>query len=550
MLVDEMYLKKTAQFCRGNFIGCDEDGEFYKGIIVFMIQGLKRSVPLVVKGVPVTALNGEWLAGEMASCVSTLSSTGFRVRAIVTDNHAANVHAFATLHRLFPGNDGLSMKHPDSWTKTNLFFDNVHLVKNVRNNLMNAKKFVFPEFSFMVQHVSIHSDPGYVSWLDLKSIYEEDSKLEGNLRKAPKLTFKSLHPFNNKQNVSLALAIFCDTTIAASKSYCSDRKDMHGFLTLINTWWTIVNGKTRFAPNALANAITQNDGKTDFLLSLANWLSTWCETRSKFCLSKQTFDALIKTLRGQACLATDLFEEGFQYVIPVKFQSDPLENRFSQYRQMSGGNFLVSLREVMDSENILRCKSLLKANINFWEGNVPKILCAAESEDFIDAFNSLPHAPNNETMRLDDGSEEVEVTVSAYVAKKLIKRFKCDLCKLLMTDFTINCVSPYFHLISRGNLTAPSNTLADFVCTAFAVLDYYDHFIMQQKHVPARDAASYILLNCLSSHCFSCEEHVDVARKFAVRMIANIFYNNKQKISNDSVVKDALTGFKKRQRSK
>ena len=155
VLVDEMYLKKTVQFCRGNFIGCDEDGEFYKGIIVFMIQELKRSVPLVVKGVPVTALNGEWLAGKMASCITTLCNIDFRVRVVVTDNHAANVNAFATLHRLFPGNDGLSMKHPESQTKTYLFFDNVHIVKNVRNNLMNAKMFVFPEFSFEVQHVSI-----------------------------------------------------------------------------------------------------------------------------------------------------------------------------------------------------------------------------------------------------------------------------------------------------------------------------------------------------------------------------------------------------------
>ena len=77
VLVDEMYLKKTVQFCGGNFIGCDEDGQFYKGIIVFMIQGLKKSVSLVVKGVPVTALNGEWLAREMGSCITTLCHTGF-----------------------------------------------------------------------------------------------------------------------------------------------------------------------------------------------------------------------------------------------------------------------------------------------------------------------------------------------------------------------------------------------------------------------------------------------------------------------------------------
>ena len=34
---------------------------------------------------------------------------------------------------------------------------------------------------------------------------------------------------------------------------------------------------------------------------------------------------------------------------------------------MSGSRFLVSLREVLDSERILRCRSLIKENINFWE---------------------------------------------------------------------------------------------------------------------------------------------------------------------------------------
>ena len=59
VVVDEMYLRKCAQYNAGKFIGCDESGEFYKEIIVFMIQGLKNSVPVVVKGCPITALDGK-----------------------------------------------------------------------------------------------------------------------------------------------------------------------------------------------------------------------------------------------------------------------------------------------------------------------------------------------------------------------------------------------------------------------------------------------------------------------------------------------------------
>ena len=39
-----------------------------------MIQGLKNSVPVVVKGCPITALNGKWLANEMARGISALAN--------------------------------------------------------------------------------------------------------------------------------------------------------------------------------------------------------------------------------------------------------------------------------------------------------------------------------------------------------------------------------------------------------------------------------------------------------------------------------------------
>ena len=150
--------------------------------------------------------------------------------------------------------------------------------------MLNAKKLVFPSFSFNINEEVMESSPGYIAWLDLRLLYDEDCKLSANLRKAHKLTFKSLHPFNNKQNVSLALNIFDQSTIAACKCYCSQRKDMQSFLIMINKWWTIVNSKTRFSANPLASAIVKDDGKVEFLQSLAHWFSSWSKTRSGLCL--------------------------------------------------------------------------------------------------------------------------------------------------------------------------------------------------------------------------------------------------------------------------
>ena len=96
----------------------------------------------------------------------------------------------------------------------------------------------------------------------------------------------------------------------------------------------------------------------------------WCQSRSAFCLSIQTFDAMVTILESQAALVSDLLGESYQYVISAKFQSEPLETRFSQYRQMNGGNFLVSMKEVQDTEKTLMCRLLLKEGINLWENDL------------------------------------------------------------------------------------------------------------------------------------------------------------------------------------
>ena len=51
--------------------------------------------------------------------------------------------------------------------------------------------------------------------------HEIDTK--GNLKKVPKLTYSAVQPGNNKQNVTLALAIFQEMTPAIMRNYFPDR---------------------------------------------------------------------------------------------------------------------------------------------------------------------------------------------------------------------------------------------------------------------------------------------------------------------------------------
>ena len=54
--------------------------------------------------------------------------------------------------------------------------------------------------------------------------------------------------------------------------------------------------------------------------------------------------------------------EAYQYVITSRLQSYPVEQCFSQYRQMSDSRFLDSLQEIFNSKSILWCRSLIKEN--------------------------------------------------------------------------------------------------------------------------------------------------------------------------------------------
>ena len=66
-------------------------------------------------------------------------------------------------------------------------------------------------------------------------------------------------------------------------------------------------------------------------------------------------------------LINELLDDGYDFALSARLQSDPIEQRFSKYRQMSGGRFLVSLREVLNTKWILSCCSLIKRDIKLWK---------------------------------------------------------------------------------------------------------------------------------------------------------------------------------------
>ena len=87
-----------------------------------------------------------------------------------------------------------------------------------------------------------------------------------------------------------------------------------------------------------------------------------------FSLTRQTACAFVRILCN-ASLIEDILSEGYGFVLILRFQSDPRERRYGQYRQMSGRRFLIGLKGATLSEKIIKIAILQKERINI-DGNV------------------------------------------------------------------------------------------------------------------------------------------------------------------------------------
>ena len=196
----------------------------------------------MIKSLPETNIDANWIKTELLDYLEILSNCGFRVRTIVCDNHPSNVSSFKKLLEDVNQNpDELYMLHKSR--KIYLCYDAVHLIKNARNNLLTCKRFMFPQFEFSGFKDPINVPGGEIAWKSFHDVFERDASLHANLREAPKLTAKVLHPGNCKQNVPNALAIFDETTIAAVKSYFPEKASAAAFLTLFSKWCVLSNSK-------------------------------------------------------------------------------------------------------------------------------------------------------------------------------------------------------------------------------------------------------------------------------------------------------------------
>ena len=548
LLLDEMYLQPQVNFDRKTLIGCDQEFDLFKSILCFMVISLTKSIPFIVSAIPIVKISGDIVHSSIDKCISLLTKAQFNLRAIIAYNHPTNVSAFKQLRHLhgIRDSDHVIYNPYDSEKTIYVQFDTVHLLKNIRNNLLAVKCFDLPEFKFSSPSISITISSGLVSWSSFHKIHEEDLRLSAHLRAAPKINYPVLHPGNKKQSVPLALAIFEETTACAFRLYLPEDNTTPNFLDLIHTWWLVVNSKEPYHPDIRGNALIFGDCKPEFLRAMNSWLTKW-ETSTKFGLSRQTFSALRLTNNAIADLSSDLLSEGYKFVLTGRMQTDCLERRFSHYRQMSGGRFLVSLSEVISSESIIKMKSLLQHKL---EISALTIESNQEyDENLLEEQVLKLRCINYEDLVLSEKSHQVVAYISGYISHSLLKDASCLECINLLQQDPI--LTQYLKDLDRGGLTLPSSSLSYYVESAFCVLEASETEIVQTTF-PWKIVSLRLLqeVSQIWDSAFACILHTPQVRKTVNRIIANIYYNNLRKSINESIRKDQVAAFKSVKRQK
>ncbi|KAG1677763.1 Neogenin [Nymphon striatum] len=137
-------------------------------------------------------------------------------------------------------------------------------------------------------------------------------------------------------------------------------------------------------------------------------------------------------------IAQYLLDLGFQYVLLGQLQSDVIESRFGRYRQMSGANYFVSVKQILEAELKIKAASLLK----FSGIDQLNLLTSGESasglkdESYLDqiALDFTNVIVEKGCGNLNSADKNVIYYVTGAVVRSHIRQSKCDSCQKILSD--------------------------------------------------------------------------------------------------------------------
>jgi len=562
LLLDEIYVEPKTTYKGGSLTGMASNipSEQASTVQTFMMCSLLSPNKDVAAMVPVKNLTAEYLKVCTLEVITMLENAGYYVFCLISDNNRVNRNMFTCL---CGGDLTPFIQHPCAADRKLFFlFDSVHLLKCLRNNWLGQcdaeNTFQFPDMN--------DGSICKASMSHLRQLYA--SEKDNYIKMAPCLTYKALHPSNlERQNVKLVLKIFDEKTIIALDTFGNNSNtDMSGtskFMKIILRLWKILNvkstGKGRRKRDTDMDPIRHaDDSNVVFLREVYSWLVQWEALQQKVRqgrLSNETLFALKHTVATFVELIKYLFDElHVSYVLTGKFQTDCLEFRFSQYRQLSGANYHVSVQEIKESEKKLKVISMLhvmsasRGNISIQDFLIKTDETKVTDTCSVDAAVTefLPVLELCDDAELSQSETQPLVFVAGYVGQKVSSKLTCDLCKQeVISDKGMQCELnddyQYLRDISRGGLNWPTDFSVEVVTQVFIVFriivskDYESKFLAasNQKTILMKLSVERLMAcGAVVGEC-TCGRSMLSLAEMALSSTCNIFLNNYCKSAAD-----------------
>ena len=305
----------------------------------------------MVKIIPVESLNEKLLEKHFFSVIKAISELFF-VISVTCNNHVVNRNLFK--HLCGGGELKPFIDHPIvEGRRLYMISDPSHNIKNAFNNWTHKKIFRYP-----AGFEDLFDENGAADFRHVKALFSKEE--EKPLRVAHLLNSASLNPSSiSRTSPRHALAVFSESTLRGLQFYDNCKWSITGqFVSFILNLWKVLNIQTpvkgKHKNDPLQDPLTHHDRRFQMLHRAAELLSSW-EKSGRAGMTKETTLAWTQTLRAISYLSEDLIENfNFDFVLTGKLTSDVIEARFGCYRQMSGANFLISVRQLVDSERKLR----------------------------------------------------------------------------------------------------------------------------------------------------------------------------------------------------
>lgn len=213
--------------------------------------------------------------------------------------------------------------------------------------------------------------------------------------------------------------------------------------------------------------------------------------------SKSAFSAFKQTTSGLiGCCKYLLDNLQLNYVLLGSIQSDSIETRFGWIRQLSGGNYYVSCRQVLESDKKIRAMSLLK--FSGFEEIENFVIPMDEKDDELEALaNDIADSLEFNTSITND-----DLTTLAYVCGAVVRSVcnttKCKSCSLYLIDnqdsdneLQVNSdVFKFFNQIDHGGLTKPTEFAWTVCLHSYKVFtelknnkQLFDKFMLSKNHM-------------------------------------------------------------------